>query len=730
MAPDGITAERPRAPPARASSVVASNAPRWRVYGLAGTLGPHLAAWSELNARRFADHPMLSGLFVDGLLRHFANGTEHLCVLEAGEVTRAMCVLQRRSLWQWTAFRPPQAQIGCLLIPEGEALSGLLECLPGRAVTLDLACVDPLISGHLDAPLPSFRSHHARTMAVTIQTTYAEYLASRSGQLRKNLRRYARKVEADGLSIRYESIDDPAHVAAAVLRYAQLESRGWKGAGGTALEPGGTQARFYSDLLVAAAQFGQASVHEMWLGNTLAASRLVVRSERMTIILKTTYDESFASYAPGRLLLAEVLRLMHDRGRGHVVEFYTDASAEQLSWATDSRCIYDLRVYRGGLAGALAHGAYRARQLARRVTRSEDPEGVQVDCLTGLAEAPPDVVEYFDDRLPAHGLQSGIDWFRLLQRHCFADGDCAVFVLRHRGVPVAALPLRRDGARAEAMANFYTASFAPPIAPWLHSHDLRPLLRAVRAHWPRIGSVELWPMDRTSQVYMLLHEAMEHEGFVTLHRIRHANWILPRGTGIGWAQYLATRPGVLRSTLARASRRFESRGGWIEVISGGDRLETGLAAYEAVYAASWKRSERYPAFIRDSMRMAAQRGALRLGIAWLGESPIAAQLWTVIGGRAEIFKLAYDERHKALSPGSLLTAHLMRLAIEQDNVRIVDFLSGDDRYKMDWMTHRDLRWSLAAHDPRRLGGCWALVRALGGALLASLRSCKPRAQTC
>lgn len=507
---------------------------------------------------------------------------------------------------------------------------------------------------------------------------------------------------------------------AAVVRYANLEHRGWKGAAGTALEPGSTQTRFYSDLLVAAAQRGQASVHEMWVGDTLAASRLLMRSEHMTVILKTTFDEGLRKYAPGRLLLAEVLRVAHDNGSGHAVEFYTDASADQLSWATGSRCIYDLRLYRAGPVGAAAHTAHCLHQLHRRSAPACSRDDSPVDCLTQLAEMPPDVVRIFDGLVPAHGLQASAEWFAMLQRHCFARSDCAIFVLRRNGVPVAALPLQRDGTRAQALANFYTAKFEPPIAPWLKAQDLRPLIRKMREHWPQTASVELAPMDQASQAYMLLHEALANEGFVVLQDPRLVNWVWPRAQDVGWSQYLAARPGRVRNTVSRATQRFEAGGGRIEVIDSDERLGAGILAYEAVYAASWKRSERYPEFVRDLMRMAVRRGGLRLGVAWLGEVPIAAQLWLVVGDRAEIFKLAYDERYKSLSPGTLLTAHLMRRSIEKDNVRIVDYLSGDDRYKIDWMTQRGVRWSLLAHDPRRLRGCLALSRAFASTVLRAL----------
>lgn len=55
------------------------------------------------------------------------------------------------------------------------------------------------------------------------------------------------------------------------------------------------------------------------------------------------------------------------------------------------------------------------------------------------------------------------------------------------------------------------------------------------------------------------------------------------------------------------------------------------------------------------------------------------------GGTAYIHKLAYLEAAKPLSPGSVLSAALFRHVIDVDRVELVDFGTGDDPYKRDWM---------------------------------------------
>ena len=40
------------------------------------------------------------------------------------------------------------------------------------------------------------------------------------------------------------------------------------------------------------------------------------------------------------------------------------------------------------------------------------------------------------------------------------------------------------------------------------------------------------------------------------------------------------------------------------------------------------------------------------------------------------------EAHKQLSPGTVLTAYMMEQVIDKDRVSRIDFLSGDDEYKL------------------------------------------------
>ena len=56
----------------------------------------------------------------------------------------------------------------------------------------------------------------------------------------------------------------------------------------------------------------------------------------------------------------------------------------------------------------------------------------------------------------------------------------------------------------------------------------------------------------------------------------------------------------------------------------------------------------------------------------------------------------------------------MQHVLDVDKVDEVDYLSGDDAYKKDWMSHRRERWGVLAMNPRTIRGALAVVQHLGG----------------
>ena len=192
---------------------------------------------------------------------------------------------------------------------------------------------------------------------------------------------------------------------------------------------------------------------------------------------------------------------------------------------------------------------------------------------------------------------------------------------------------------------------------------------------------------------------MEASGYSCFRDFRFYNWFHRLG-GESFSDYMAGRPSRVRNTIARKRRKLAREHGYDIRLFTDDDLRQGLADYHAIYNASWKARELFGDFVDGLARRLADEGWLRLAVLYIAGKPAAAQFWFVVNGKASIFKLAYDEAWKQYSPGSILIHYLMEHVIETDEVDEIDFLTGNDAYKSDWMSERRERWGMRCARPR------------------------------
>lgn len=283
-----------------------------------------------------------------------------------------------------------------------------------------------------------------------------------------------------------------------------------------------------------------------------------------------------------------------------------------------------------------------------------------------------------------------LEWWQGLARHCGLTPRLAV---ARNGEALAVLPLHQEGRELRSLSNWYTFRFKPIVSTGADAPGLMNKIAANLArHTSHITLAGLGSEDGSAD---LVERAFRDAGWIVLREASGVNHILPV-SGRSWEDYLASRPGPLRTTLKRKSGKVD-----VELLTRFD--EAAWRDYEAIYAESWKPSEGSPAFLREFAEREGAEGRLRLGLARADGRAVAAQLWTVEGGTAFIHKLAHREDAKALSPGSVLSAALFRHVIDMDKVHTVDFGTGDDSYKRDWMEVVRPRYTLEmfrAQDPR------------------------------
>jgi hypothetical protein len=319
--------------------------------------------------------------------------------------------------------------------------------------------------------------------------------------------------------------------------------------------------------------------------------------------------------------------------------------------------------------------------------------------------------------------QLGAAWFGTVAAHALPAGTASRWLLhREAGRAAVLLPLARapDG-RLAGLAAPYTCIFRP-----LAADDTGPaaLVRAGRAFGIACrgaGPLRLDALDPDWPGLAPLLAGFRRAGLLPLRFAHFGNWHADVA-GLDWAGYLAGRPGELRQTIRRRlARALRDPAIGFEIITTAAGLDAGLAAYDAVYAGSWKPAEPYPRFGPAIMRAAAAAGVLRLGVLWQAGRPVAAQYWTLGGGTARVEKLAHDETAKQLSPGTVLTALMVRHLLHADGVGALDFGRGDDPYKAGWTGRRRQRIGVLLCPPWHPAGLRAIARHLAGQAAAPFR---------
>jgi CelD/BcsL family acetyltransferase involved in cellulose biosynthesis len=162
------------------------------------------------------------------------------------------------------------------------------------------------------------------------------------------------------------------------------------------------------------------------------------------------------------------------------------------------------------------------------------------------------------------------------------------------------------------------------------------------------------------------------------------------------------------------------------IFTSAGEVDEGIAHYDLVHRASWKRPERFGRFPEGLMRAAAEAGALRLGVLYVDGRPVATEVGIVAGGRASMVKTAYDEQYAPHSVGALVMMDVMRHVVDVDGALEVDFGVDDAPYKRLWLSRRRERWGLVSFNPRSAGGVRSLTRhLLGQAATCLARSVRP-----
>ncbi len=259
------------------------------------------------------------------------------------------------------------------------------------------------------------------------------------------------------------------------------------------------------------------------------------------------------------------------------------------------------------------------------------------------------------------------------------------------------------------IANYYTAYNYPLYSKGgvkLYSHFYDELSRH------RWDFLDFGPIPNDSTIVDEILGSAKSRGLLCETYYQHTNWYLLLNSR-SFEEYTTSLPKKVRNTIKRKENKLNATPSAELVIYSGADAEKHIDQFQEVYEKSWKSEEGHPAFIADIMAQFARLGWIRLGFVYLDSIPIASQFWIVKDDTAFIYKLAYVEGFEKFSAGTLLTYRLMEQVINHDKVSKIDFLTGNDAYKKEWMSHCRELWGVRVYN-----------RSVKGLLLAGLAKAK------
>jgi ribosomal protein S18 acetylase RimI-like enzyme len=286
-------------------------------------------------------------------------------------------------------------------------------------------------------------------------------------------------------------------------------------------------------------------------------------------------------------------------------------------------------------------------------------------------------------------------WFECLTTTALDDDHTLVLACVVAGDTVMAILPLMESAGNKAWYSL-RHGFTPLYSLLLADHDQERVLSCLARALSQlpVKGLLLEPVADDDSKINGLQRVLETAGFSCDYIFRSYNWIY-RLQGQSYAEYMAERPAHLRNTISRKKRKLDREHGYEIRLFIGDEVPRHMSDYYVVYNASWKQNEIKNAGFQDCfVESFSKAGWSRLAILYVKGQPVAAQLWFVHHGKASIFRLAYDKAWRQYSTGSILTSFLMEYVIDTDAVEVIDFLTGNDAYKQDWMSERRERFVL------------------------------------
>jgi hypothetical protein len=265
------------------------------------------------------------------------------------------------------------------------------------------------------------------------------------------------------------------------------------------------------------------------------------------------------------------------------------------------------------------------------------------------------------------------------------------------------------GRYLQSLSNYYSPFFGLCPSPVESPQLFIDVVTQAETYFKQFDRIDMLPLFYDEAVYW--KSAFSQIGFKGFIYQQSTNWYHDNIESV--EHYWSLRPSRLRNTVKRKrDKLMRDEQYHIEITQPKNKTELNqyLIDYHHVYFDSWKKIEPVPAFIDALAHYAFEKNELRLGLLYHGDNPVAAQIWFVNDKTAFIYKLAYRTAYAEQSVGTVLSAALFDYVIGEDGVSSIDFLTGDDNYKKDWMQSSRPLYGIQLCNSRSLVGKASALR--------------------
>lgn len=185
-----------------------------------------------------------------------------------------------------------------------------------------------------------------------------------TGKLKRNLRRLRKQINEEG-ELRVETATDDDALALAFEQFLLVEASGWKGSdeNATAINADESLREFYRSLTKPESDGLHPEINLLWCNDECIAAQFGLRTNNCLSLLKIGYNENYARFSPGYLLLESVLEQTNSRGIATLSLVTSPPWADR--WHPDTIPVWHINYYNQSTRGNALNQLNRLKQAAK-----------------------------------------------------------------------------------------------------------------------------------------------------------------------------------------------------------------------------------------------------------------------------------------------------------------------------------------------------------------------------